>query len=96
MTRTRIQTGRFDEASAARHDEWLIDDAIDDTFPASDPTSHAQPGSIVSRRYEAAARRRWAAARGATSALWWILAGSALCSAVLVSRRRRRPTTRRA
>ena len=33
------------------HSEWLIDEAIRDSFPASDPASTSQPGSIVSERY---------------------------------------------
>ena len=36
---------------AARHDEWLVDEAIRDSFPASDPASSTQPGSIVNQRY---------------------------------------------
>lgn len=38
-------------ASLEGHEEWLLDDAIADTFPASDPVSHSQPGSIVNTRY---------------------------------------------
>ncbi len=33
------------------HDEWLIDQAIRESFPASDPASSSQPGSIVNERY---------------------------------------------
>lgn len=35
----------------ARHEEWLIDEAIRDSFPASDPASTSQPGSIAHARY---------------------------------------------
>ena len=42
--------------SSDAREEGLLDDAIDDTFPASDPVSHGQPGSIVSTRYAALER----------------------------------------
>ena len=41
----------YDSGTASRHDEWLMDEAIRDSFPASDPASSSQPGSIVSERY---------------------------------------------
>jgi hypothetical protein len=44
----RPDTGR---PTRFRHDEWLIDEAIRDSFPASDPASTSQPGSIVNERY---------------------------------------------
>ena len=37
-----------------RHDEWLVDEANRDSFPASDPASSTQPGSIVGERYASA------------------------------------------
>jgi len=40
--------------NANRHEEWLIDEASRDSFPASDPASSTQPGSIVNERYSAA------------------------------------------
>ena len=36
---------------ASQHDEWLLDEAIRGSFPASDPASASQPGSIVNKRY---------------------------------------------
>jgi len=44
--------------NANRHEEWLIDEASRDSFPASDPASSTQPGSIVNERYADAARER--------------------------------------
>lgn len=38
-------------STRTRHEEWLIDEAIRDSFPASDPASTSQPGSIVQARY---------------------------------------------
>ena len=36
---------------APRHEEWLLDEAIRGSFPASDPASSSQPGSIAYARY---------------------------------------------
>jgi hypothetical protein len=33
------------------HDDWLLDESIEETFPASDPTLPARPGSSLSRRH---------------------------------------------
>ena len=41
----------YDSDTASRHAEWLMDEAIRDSFPASDPASSSQPGSIVYERY---------------------------------------------
>jgi hypothetical protein len=35
---------------APGHDEWLIDQSIEETFPASDATLPVRPGSTLSRR----------------------------------------------
>ena len=60
--------------SSDAREERLLDDAIDDTFPASDPISHGQPGSIVSTRYAALERR---ALRGRQTSMPWLLIGGA-------------------
>ena len=77
-------------ATAARHDEWLMDEGIRGSFPASDPASSSQPGSIVNERY--AARERTAEPRASDrTMLWWLLAGGAIfCVAFVAARRRRR------
>jgi hypothetical protein len=41
--------------AAAGHDEWVIDGSIEETFPASDPTTPVQPGSLASERYSQSA-----------------------------------------
>ena len=72
-------------------EERLLDDAIDDTFPASDPVSHNQPGSILNTRY--AAREDRARTRGARlgdRSLWWLATGAMLAALLLARRRRRR------
>ena len=33
------------KASNPKHDEWVIDEAIDESFPASDPPAIASPSS---------------------------------------------------
>ncbi len=39
------------QPGAAGHDEWLIDESIEETFPASDPTSPSQPDSSLASKY---------------------------------------------
>ena len=34
-----------------RYEEWLLDESIKMSFPASDPASTSQPGSVVYERY---------------------------------------------
>ena len=42
----------------AAHDEWLLDEALEETFPASDPVLPARPGSSLSLRHTVIAERR--------------------------------------
>jgi len=44
-------SGLRESAPAIGHEEWLMDEAILGSFPASDPASSSQPGSIVNERY---------------------------------------------
>ena len=68
-------------------EECLLDDAIDDTFPASDPVSHNQPGSILNARYAAREHR----ARSLADRMpWWLMMGAVLGALWLVRRSRRR------
>ena len=34
----------------AAYDEWVLDEALEETFPASDPTLATRPGSSLARR----------------------------------------------
>lgn len=34
------------------HDEWLLDESVEESFPASDPASSSSPGSTLSKRYQ--------------------------------------------
>jgi hypothetical protein len=38
---------------APGHDEWILDEAIEESFPASDPSSPSRPGSALSKRHRA-------------------------------------------
>jgi hypothetical protein len=86
---------RSGAVTGAGHDEWLVDEAIDDTFPASDPVSHGQPGSIVNVRYAALERR--ARRQGYGAATPWAIAAAAVaaCAAALVLSRKRRTRSER-
>jgi hypothetical protein len=81
---------------APDHDEWLIDESLAETFPASDPPSSTRPGSIVGSHYAAGAQNR-ALTRALATADWmprsqltWAMIGcSILCVALLLRRRGR-------
>ncbi|HEX6793366.1 MAG TPA: hypothetical protein VF304_05885 [Casimicrobiaceae bacterium] len=77
-------------ASSEGREERLLDDAIDDTFPASDPVALNQPGSLVYARYAAREHEaRIARRRLADRAAALLLIGAVIAGAVLVVRRRR-------
>jgi hypothetical protein len=40
------------EPGQPNHDEWLLDESVEETFPASDPATLTRPGSTLARRYE--------------------------------------------
>jgi hypothetical protein len=74
------------DAPAARpgtpgHDEWIIDEAIEETFPASDTPTPVRPGSLASERYGRAAARRHRR-RATMRALMWCAAIGAVIAAV--------------
>ena len=50
---SQIQVAASPEAED--HNEWLIDESLEETFPASDPTLPVRPGSTVAERYAKAA-----------------------------------------
>src|SRR5690349_2141146 len=61
-----------ESGNSIRHEEWLMDEAIRGSFPASDPASSSEPGSIVNRRYAEAAARRARSSVPAVAALFAI------------------------
>jgi hypothetical protein len=58
MTKRRNDSGRLEATTMQPpsapgtdgHDEWLLDESIEETFPASDPTLPVRPGSSLSER----------------------------------------------
>jgi hypothetical protein len=78
--------------SGERHEEWLLDDAIDDTFPASDAVALGQPGSSVNLRYAALERHsgRRRSRKPKTRIDWLLLGVLAAGASLLVLRARQR------
>jgi hypothetical protein len=71
-------------------EERMIDESVDQSFPASDPPASSQPGNIVWKRYAAADAHR----RAQASIRWWaglaLVAAGVACAAVWLARRPRR------
>ena len=89
MTRVTYPPGST-MATRAAHNEWLVDEAIDDSFPASDPVASGQPGSIVNMRYAAQERRARRLGAATTEKPWILVAAAfAACATALVLARRR-------
>jgi hypothetical protein len=53
---TRTAPPPLASSNEDKHDEALIDESIDESFPASDPPAVAQPGSTLSRKKRAKKR----------------------------------------
>jgi hypothetical protein len=45
------------------HDEWLLDESVEESFPASDPVSPSRPGSTLGKRYQTAKKAGTAGSR---------------------------------
>ena len=68
---------------ARAYEERIIDGSVEESFPASDPSSSSQPGSIAAQSYGFARRR--------SEADWIVpLAVGVLLMALLMRPRRRR------
>jgi hypothetical protein len=52
-THSRPAKSAEEQRTGVAHDEWLIEEAIEETFPASDPTSPSRPDSTVASKYRA-------------------------------------------
>ena len=75
----------------SERDEWLIDQSLMETFPASDPTSPARPGSLLGMRYATTARNARLGALARTTLQPWLI-GAVLAGAivgVILGRKRR-------
>jgi hypothetical protein len=75
------------------HAEWLIDESIAETFPASDPTAPVRPGSTVAMHYSRGGSSQFArdleAAFAGPRGVWATLGLSVLIIGVLLARRAR-------
>ena len=58
-------------SAESQRDEWLIDQSLEETFPASDPPSPTFPGSLLGMRYAVQPR----SARHSNSTQPWLIAG---------------------
>ncbi len=45
-------TPRAANPGEPNHDEWLLDESVEESFPASDPATPARPGSTLAKRYQ--------------------------------------------
>jgi hypothetical protein len=57
---SKLETTTSEAPSApgsAAHDEWLLDESIEETFPASDATLPVRPGSTLAARNRASRSR---------------------------------------
>jgi hypothetical protein len=91
------------------HEEWALDEALEETFPASDPPTPTRPGSTIACRYgrrsgirDAVPRRvsdtlsrvrRVATARPKVTATVAFAAGALLAAAVYLALRSRSRAT---
>jgi hypothetical protein len=68
---------------APHHNEWVIDEAVEETFPASDAPTPPQPGSLAGLRYA-----RAGSGGPPTPARMLLYAAAAAVIALIVWRRR--------
>ena len=82
------------EAVASRrahgHEERMIDESVEQSFPASDPSSTSQPGSIVSRRYAAMSDVSRTSSGSASLVGWFVVTTAIACTVILMLKRFRR------
>jgi hypothetical protein len=76
------------ELGTLEHDEWALDEALEETFPASDPPTPPRPGSTMAQRYAVRASADGFRLRR-SRAIRWILIASTVYFAVLWFRRAR-------
>ena len=66
----------------SERDEWLLDESLKETFPASDSTSPVLPGSLLGMRYTAKRHAAQTVGFPRTGLLRWLL--GALIGGVIV------------
>ena len=61
QTKTNTNTTRGAEPPAPgqpNHDESMLDESIEESFPASDPVTPSRPGSSLGKRYQTTRKKR--------------------------------------
>lgn len=59
QTKTKTTGGAEPPASGQpNHDERMLDESIEESFPASDPATSSRPGSTLGRRYATTRKKR--------------------------------------
>jgi hypothetical protein len=74
------------ELGTLAHDEWALDEALEETFPASDPPTPPRPGSTMAQRYAVRAGADGFRLRR-SRVIRWILVASTVFFTVLWFRR---------
>jgi hypothetical protein len=74
------------ELGTLAHDEWALDEALEETFPASDPPTPPRPGSTMAQRYAVRAGADGFRLRR-SRVIRWILVASTLFFTMLWFRR---------
>jgi hypothetical protein len=76
------------ELGTLEHDEWALDEALEETFPASDPPTPPRPGSTMAQRYAVRATANGFRLRR-LRAMQWVVIAASVVFAVLWFRRQR-------
>jgi hypothetical protein len=67
------------------YDDWVLNEAIEESFPASDPSMPVQPSSNIGQRYVSYVRNANRSRQVAAMVLLGVL--SAVCAIALLRRR---------
>jgi hypothetical protein len=70
------------------HDEWALDEALEETFPASDPPTPPRPGSTMAQRYAVRATADGFRLRRSRTIQWAVIAACAFCAVLWLRGRR--------
>jgi hypothetical protein len=73
--------------SAPQHEEWVIDEAGEESFPASDAPTPVQPGSLASQHYARTPLRVRPSSPVATALILFCAAAAGMVIGLLLKRR---------
>jgi hypothetical protein len=76
------------ELGTLEHDEWALDEALEETFPASDPPTPPRPGSTMAQRYAVRATTDRLRLRRSRAMRWVVIAASVFCAMLWFRRQR--------